>query len=321
MLQVSGLTKRYGTRLAVENLTFSVGDGRICGFLGHNGAGKSTTMNILTGCLAPTAGDAWLDGVNLFDQPEQVKWKIGYLPEIPPVYPNMTPLEYLNFVAGLKGIDKKTVAQQVEKAIEATGLQEMKDRLIGNLSKGFCQRVGIAQAILGDPQIIILDEPMVGLDPHQILEIRNLIRKLGQTHTVILSSHILSEIQEVCTDIIMIAHGKLVACDTLEGLEKRFADEGRIELTARTTEEKLLEVLAPLKARTGEVHIAAQEQGLISAVLHCGADGELPEAVFTAFSQAGISLQRLTRVEGNLEELFLRLTEEAAVQRTEEEGK
>lgn len=310
MLQVSGLTKRYGGHTAVENLSFSVGDGRICGFLGHNGAGKSTTMNMLTGCLAPSAGEAWLDGVNIFDQPELVKGKIGYLPEIPPVYPNMTILEYLQFVAGLKGLNKKEAADHISHAMDVTALKPMANRLIGNLSKGYCQRVGIAQAILGDPQLIILDEPMVGLDPSQILEIRNLICTLGKTHTVILSSHILSEIQSICTDIVLIAHGKLVASDTLEGLSRRFADEGRLELTARCDVEQLRQVLAPLSSRFGTPQWK-QEAELVSAILPCGADTALAEAVFAACAQAGIPLQRLNRVEGTLEEMFLQLTQTA----------
>lgn len=233
MIEVSHLVKQYGTQAAVDDLSFTVEKGQIYGFLGPNGAGKSTTMNILTGYLAPTSGEVTIAGHNILEEPEAARRCIGYLPEIPPVYPEMTVSEYLDFAAGLKKLPSKDRSKFVAEAIDMTGLLEVQHRLIRNLSKGFRQRVGLAQAILGFPEIIILDEPMVGLDPKQIIEIRELIRELGKKHTVILSSHILSEISAICDQILIISHGKLVANDTPEHLIALMQGSGRLELTVK----------------------------------------------------------------------------------------
>lgn len=310
MIQVSQLTKRYGAQTAVDGLSFTMETGQIHGFLGPNGAGKSTTMNMLTGCLAPTSGDAWLDGVNIFDQPEKVKGRIGYLPEIPPVYPEMTPREYLTFVAGLKGVQRHQLEAQVKYALSATGITDVQHRLIGNLSKGYRQRVGISQAVLGQPDIIILDEPSVGLDPRQILQIRELIRQLGKRHTVILSSHILGEIQAVCDHITIIAKGKLVACDSKANLEAAYASS-RLELSVRADREQVRAVLAGLAP--ADALSFAQEGDYLSVTIQ-NSDAQLPEKVFSAFSSAGLPLRRLTTVEGSLEDLFLQLTREGGSQ-------
>lgn len=307
MIEVSGLTKQYGAHIAVDHLSFKMETGQIHGFLGPNGAGKSTTMNMLTGCLAPTEGDVWLDGVNIFDEPERIKGKIGYLPEIPPVYPDMTPREYLQFVAGLKGVEKKNISAQVDYALEATHITNMQNRLIGSLSKGYRQRVGISQAILGDPEIIILDEPTVGLDPRQILQIRSLITELGKSHTVILSSHILSEIQAVCDHITIIAKGKLIACDTKAALEAQFV-QNRLELAVRAEEASVRKLLSAMFNQDDLTVVGTN--GLLSVSARCGKDENLPERVFSAFSQAGIPLHKLSMVEGSLEDLFLDLTRE-----------
>lgn len=233
MIEVSHLVKQYGSQAAVDDLSFTVEKGQIYGFLGPNGAGKSTTMNILTGYLAPTSGEVTIAGHNILEEPETARKCIGYLPEIPPVYPEMTVLEYLDFAAGLKKLSRKERAGFVAEAMEMTGITEVQHRLIRNLSKGFRQRVGLAQAILGFPEIIILDEPMVGLDPKQIIEIRELIRELGKKHTVILSSHILSEISAICDQILIISHGKLVANDTPEHLVNLMQGSGQLELTVK----------------------------------------------------------------------------------------
>lgn len=233
MIEVSHLVKQYGSQAAVDDLSFTVEKGQIYGFLGPNGAGKSTTMNILTGYLAPTSGEVTIAGHNILEEPEAARKCIGYLPEIPPVYPEMTVLEYLDFAAGLKKLSKKERAGFVAEAMEMTGITEVQHRLIRNLSKGFRQRVGLAQAILGFPEIIILDEPMVGLDPKQIIEIRELIRELGKKHTVILSSHILSEISAICDQILIISHGKLVANDTPDHLVNLMQGSGQLELTVK----------------------------------------------------------------------------------------
>lgn len=311
MIEVCGLTKQYGNHTAVDHLSFTMETGQIHGFLGPNGAGKSTTMNMLTGCLAPTEGDVWLDGVNIFDEPERIKGKIGYLPEIPPVYPEMTPREYLQFVASMKGVDKAHLKAQVDYALEATHITDMQNRLIGSLSKGYRQRVGISQAILGEPEIIILDEPTVGLDPRQILQIRSLITELGKRHTVILSSHILSEIQAVCNHITIIAKGKLIACDTKEALEDQFA-KNHLELSVRADESAVRQILQPMFP--DQALIFSKNGDLLTMQVGCGKDDTLPEEVFRAFSKANLPLHRLAMVEGSLEDLFLDLTREGGAQ-------
>ena len=218
MIEVTHLVKRYGDKAAVDDLSFTVEKGQIYGFLGPNGAGKSTTMNIMTGYIAPTSGEVRINDHSILDEPEEARKCIGYLPEVPPVYPEMTVAEYLTFAAELKKLPRKERAKFISDAMELTGTADVQHRLIRNLSKGYRQRVGLAQAILGFPEIIILDEPMVGLDPKQIIEIRDLIRSLSRQHTVILSSHILSEISAICDHIMIIAHGRLVASDTPDNL-------------------------------------------------------------------------------------------------------
>lgn len=243
MITVEHLTKRYGDFTAVDDISFTIEDGHIYGFLGPNGAGKSTTMNIMTGCLAATSGEVKIDGYDIFEQARQAKQCIGYLPEIPPLYTDETPQEYLRFVAEAKGIAKRDIPAEVARVIRETRLTEMENRLIRNLSKGYRQRVGIAQALLGNPRYIILDEPTVGLDPLQIIEIRDLIRELGEKHTVILSSHILSEVQAICESVLIIAHGKLVAFDTPQNLERMLAANNRLVLTAETDEAGMRAIL------------------------------------------------------------------------------
>ena len=220
MIEVKNLSKSYGSIPAVKDISFTVKEGYIYGFLGPNGAGKSTTMNMICGCLATTSGEINVNGYDLTDDPIDAKSCIGYLPEIPPLYTDMTPFEYLEFVGLAKGLRKEELYDDIEYVMEKTGIEDVADRLIRKLSKGYKQRVGIAQAILGYPDIIILDEPTVGLDPIQIIEIRNLIKELGEEHTVILSSHILQEIEAVCDRVIMISQGRIVADDTLEALTR-----------------------------------------------------------------------------------------------------
>ena len=246
MIEVSHLTKRYGGHTAVSNLSFTIEKGQIYGFLGPNGAGKSTTMNIMTGCLAASEGEVRIDGHDIFEEPQQAKRLIGYLPEQPPLYLDRTPREYLTFVGRAKGIKDKTLPEQIGRVMEVTQITDVADRLIKHLSKGYRQRVGIAQALLGDPEVVILDEPTVGLDPKQIIEIRSLIQSLGQKHTVILSSHILSEVQAVCQTILIISKGHLVACDTPENLERLFSGSAAVDLTVEAGEAQTREILAPL---------------------------------------------------------------------------
>lgn len=248
MITVEHLTKRYGSVTAVDDISFTIEDGHIYGFLGPNGAGKSTTMNIMTGCLAATSGEVKIDGFDIFEQARQAKQCIGYLPEIPPLYTDETPEEYLRFVAEAKSIAKRDIPAEITRVMRETRLTEMGGRLIRNLSKGYRQRVGIAQALLGNPRYIILDEPTVGLDPLQIIEIRDLIRELGEKHTVILSSHILSEVQAICESVLIIAHGKLVAFDTPQNLEMMLAANNRLTIVAETDESGLRAILDRQKA-------------------------------------------------------------------------
>lgn len=233
MIEVKNLVKKYGDHTAVDHLSFHVEKGQIYGFLGPNGAGKSTTMNIMTGYIASTSGEVLIDGHNILEEPEAAKKCIGYLPEQPPLYFDMTVAEYLKFAAELKKIPKNERETQIEQVMELTGITAMANRLIKNLSKGYKQRVGLAQAILGYPEIIILDEPTVGLDPKQIIEIRELIKKLSEEHTIILSSHILSEVSAVCDYIMIINHGKLVASDTTENLMNHSLGSNTLELTVK----------------------------------------------------------------------------------------
>jgi ABC-2 type transport system ATP-binding protein len=248
---VKDLVKRYGNHTAVDHLSFHVEKGKIYGFLGPNGAGKSTTMNMLTGYLAATEGQILINGHDISEEPMEAKRCIGYLPELPPLYQDMTPLEYLRFVAELKGVSRKDRDEMLEHIMEETRIMDVKDRLIRHLSKGYRQRVGLAQALVGDPEILILDEPMVGLDPKQIIEIRELIRSLGEKHTVILSSHILSEIASVCDQVMIISHGKLVASDTPENLGGYMKHSDITELQVRGSREACEQAMELLKTIEG----------------------------------------------------------------------
>ena len=251
MIEVKELVKRYSGNIAVDHLNFHVEKGQIYGFLGPNGAGKSTTMNMMTGYLAPTEGQIRINGHDVAEDPMEARKSIGYLPEIPPLYPDMTVLEYLRFAAELKRIPKQERSSEVERVMGETRIKDMENRLIRHLSKGYKQRVGLAQALLGDPEVLILDEPMVGLDPKQIIEIRELIRSLGKKHTVILSSHILSEITSVCDHVLIISHGKLVASDTPENLSRYMKESDALELTVRGSREACEEAMELLKQVKG----------------------------------------------------------------------
>lgn len=309
MIEVKNLTKVYGNHTAVEDLSFTVEDGRIYGLLGPNGAGKTTTMNIMTGCLGATEGEVLVDGLNIFDEPEKVKRKIGYLPEMPPVYPDMTPMEYLTFVARARGVKGKERDAQIEKVIEITQIEEMQDRLIKNLSKGYRQRVGIAQALLGNPEVVILDEPTVGLDPKQIIEIRDLIKSLGEDHTVILSSHILGEVQAVCDHIMIISHGKLVASDTPDNLEKRFSGTATVELSVKGSKERALAVLGGM-ACVSESSVKSEKDGEINLIVAAKGGEDIREELFTAFSDAKLPILNMTLNKASLEDIFLEFTDD-----------
>jgi len=307
VIEVRNLVKRYGRRCAVDHLSFTVEDGQIFGFLGPNGAGKSTTMNIMTGYLAPTDGEVLVDGHNILEEPEEAKRRIGYLPEQPPLYPDMTVREYLSFVAELKGIAKKERKEQLAKAIALTHLEDAERRLIRNLSKGFRQRVGLAQAILGFPKVIILDEPTVGLDPRQVVEIRDVIRQLAEDHTVIISSHILSEIRAICDQVLIIRKGRLVACDTPDRLEEILSADGSIELVAKGSQEAVAAVLQSVPGITQQT-VSPQAGGTTRVTLRTETDSR--EMLFLTFAAAGIPLLELRAKNASLEEVFLDLTAE-----------
>lgn len=257
MIEIRNLVKKYGDHVAVDDISFTVESGKIYGFLGPNGAGKSTTMNMITGYIGNTSGSIVVNGHDILSEPEEVKKQIGYLPEIPPLYMDMTVREYLEFVAELKMIPKQERKDDIKKAIEKTKLEDVSERMIKNLSKGYKQRVGLAQAIMGFPEIIILDEPTVGLDPVQIIEIRDLIKELGKEHTVILSSHILSEIQAVCDYVFIISKGKLVASDTTENLLKNFSEEeADAELVIKGPMKQVEQILEKIENETDiKVHM------------------------------------------------------------------
>ena len=294
MLQVEHLTRRYGPVTAVDDLSFEISEVGVYGFLGPNGAGKSTTMNIMTGCLSATDGTVKISGYDIYDQPREAKRRIGYLPEQPPLYLGETPEEYLRFVGEAKGLRGETLRQQMEAVIEETGIGEMRSRRIDALSKGYRQRVGIAQALLGQPELVILDEPTVGLDPLQILDIRALIAALGKTRTVFISSHILSEVQTMCSKILIIARGKLVAFDTPERLEEQLSSPGEITVAADTGADAARALVAELP---GAASVTVSEEGAGSCRLTVTAGGDdlyaLSREIFRAFAASGSTLSEL----------------------------
>ena len=310
MLQVEHLTRRYGPVTAVDDLSFEISEVGVYGFLGPNGAGKSTTMNIMTGCLSATAGTVKISGYDIYDQPREAKRRIGYLPEQPSLYLGETPEEYLRFVGEAKGLRGETLRQQMEAVIEETGIGEMRSRRIDALSKGYRQRVGIAQALLGQPELVILDEPTVGLDPLQILDIRALIAALGKTRTVFISSHILSEVQTMCSKILIIARGKLVAFDTPERLEEQLSSPGEITVAADTGADVARALVAELP---GAASVTVSEEGAGSCRLTVTAGGDdlyaLSREIFRAFAASGSTLSELRVKKATLEDIFLELTE------------
>ena len=312
MIEVSNLTKKYGDHIAVDHLSFRVEKGQIYGFLGPNGAGKSTTMNIITGYLAATEGTVTIDGKDVQKDPEEAKRAIGYLPELPPLYVDMTVREYLEFVAELKKVPKKERKQQIDEVMEMTQITDMQQRLIRNLSKGYRQRVGLAQAILGYPEVIILDEPTVGLDPKQIIEIRDLIRKLGENHTVILSSHILSEVSAVCDHIMIIAHGKLVASDSPENLQKLMSGSMELNLEVKGSAAAVKSALQEISQidRIEENTEASKNIAKLKVISKENAD--IREQVFYALADAKLPILEMTHAEKSLEDIFLELTEDVA---------
>ena len=310
MIEVNNLVKRYGDHTAVDHLSFKIEKGKIYGFLGPNGAGKSTTMNMITGYIASTEGTVTIDGHDILDEPEQAKKCIGYLPEMPPLYFDMTVLEYMNFVADLKKIPKDKKKSMVAEVMEMVKITDMKNRLIKNLSKGYRQRVGLAQAILGYPEVIILDEPTVGLDPKQIIEIRDLIKSLKKKHTVILSSHILSEVSAVCDYVLIISHGKLVASDTPENLGKLAEGSNTLNLIVKGEKDKICTALGQIEGVKNVTAADAKEEYAWNVTVSTNEDSDVREEVFFKMADAKCPILEMQSRKVSLEEIFLELTED-----------
>lgn len=310
MIEISNLTKRYGNHLAVDNLNLTVEKGKIYGFLGPNGAGKSTTMNIITGYIGATEGTVIVNGFDMFKEPEKAKQCIGYLPEIPPLYMDMTVIEYLKFVADIKKLERDKKEEYIEEAIELARIEGVRDRLIKNLSKGYRQRVGLAQAVLGFPEVIILDEPTVGLDPKQIIEIRDVIKKLGEKHTVILSSHILSEVREICDYIFIISKGKLVASDTTENIEKMAGGE-RLVISVKGDAQSFSDILANISGV--DIYEVEQDGENAKAIVTPEENTDIREQLFYALAENKMPIVLMNMVSDSLEEIFIKLTSDAEI--------
>ena len=302
MIEVRNLTKKYGDHFAVQDISFSLEKGKIYGLLGPNGAGKSTTMNIMTGYIAATSGEVIIEGHDIFKEAEEAKKHIGYLPEIPPLY--------MFTVADLKGVPKSERKSMIGDVMEKVMITNMKDRLIKNLSKGYKQRVGIAQTLIGNPDIIILDEPTVGLDPKQIIEIRTLIKQLGEDHTVLISSHILSEIGAVCDHVVIINKGHLVVSDSTENLEKLFKGQDILCLSAQGELEKIQNILREFPALSIADMKEAEEAETYRFQLKVQDQADYRKQLFFRFAEAGIPLLEISRAGMSLEDIFLEITEE-----------
>lgn len=308
MIEVKNLVKKYGNHTAVDHLNFTIEEGHVYGFLGPNGAGKSTTMNIMTGYLGATEGEVLINGHDILKEPEEAKKQIGYLPELPPLYMEMTVREYLEFVAELKGIAKNKREESINEVEKMVKIWEVENRLIRNLSKGYRQRVGLAQAVLGFPKIIILDEPSVGLDPKQIIEIRELIRQLATKHTVILSSHILAEVREVCDYILIISKGKLVASDTPENLERNLGDSDLIEIETKASPDEVRRILETVDG-IRSISTKHLENGITWAQVQEKKNTDIREKIFQAFAQNHQPLLKLNPLQVSLEDVFMELTQ------------
>lgn len=309
MIEVKNITKKYGNFTAVDNINFKIEEGEIIGLLGPNGAGKSTTMNMITGYIEPTEGEIIVNGYDISKKPKKAKAQIGYMPEGVPLYSDLTVKEFVTYMAELKKVDRKTRKEKVEKIIEQTGLKDVEKKLTRNLSRGYKQRVSMAGALVGKPKILILDEPTVGLDPKQITEIRALIKELGKTHTVILSSHILSEVSQICNKVIIINKGKIVAIDTPENLEKKVESNNTTYVTVEDTENKM----ETIKEKIPEIKeiklIKENEDGTKQYVLESEKDVDLRKIVFNEFAKENITIFEMKKADTTLEDAFMKLIE------------
>ena len=309
MIEVKNVTKKYGNFTAVDNISFNIEEGEIVGLLGPNGAGKSTTMNMITGFIEPTEGEIIIDGNDILKKPKKAKKQIGYMPEGVPLYNDLTVKEFVNYMADLKMVPRKEKKENIQKVLEQTNLVEVKNKLIRNLSRGYKQRVSMAGALVGNPKILILDEPTVGLDPKQITEIRALIKSLGKEHTVILSSHILSEISQICEKVIIINKGKIIAIDTPGNLEEKVKDENAVTLTVEDKENKIEEVTKQIKGIKELKLIKDNEDGTKDYVIKKKKKMDIRKEIFEKYAKAHITIFELKKRETTLEDAFMKLIE------------
>ena len=309
MIEVKNVTKKYGKFVAIDNISFTINDGEIVGLLGPNGAGKSTTMNMLTGFIEQTSGEIIVDSYNTLKRPKKAKKEIGYMPEGVPLYTDLTVKEFVTYMAELKKLYRKTKKEKVQKIIEQTGLKDVQKKLIKNLSRGYKQRVSMAGALVGEPKILILDEPTVGLDPKQITEIRNLIKELGKTHTVILSSHILSEVSQICNKVIIINKGKLVAIDTPENLENKVSNKNCIYLTVEDAENKMKNIKDKIQGINKIDLIKENEDGTKEYVIESKNDIDLRKILFTELAKENITIFEMKKADSTLEDAFMKIIE------------
>ena len=309
MIEVKNVTKKYGKVTAVDNISFTINDGEIVGLLGPNGAGKSTTMNMLTGFIEQTSGTIIIDNYDMLKKPKKAKREIGYMPEGVPLYTDLTVREFVRYMAEIKKVDKKERKEKVEKIIEQTGLKDVQKKLIKNLSRGYKQRVSMAGALVGEPKILILDEPTVGLDPKQITEIRNLIKELGKTHTVILSSHILSEVSQICNKVIIINKGKIVAVDTPEHLEDKVSNNNCIYVTVEDTENKMKDIKDKIKDIEKVELVEENEDGTKEYMIEGKKDVDLRKTIFSEFAKESITIFEMKKADTTLEDAFMKLIE------------
>ena len=309
MIEVKNITKKYGSVVAVDNISFKINEGEIIGLLGPNGAGKSTTMNMITGYIEPTEGEILVESYDISKKSKKAKAQIGYMPEGVPLYSDLTVKEFVTYMAELKKVDRKTRKEKVEKIIEQTGLKDVEKKLTRNLSRGYKQRVSMAGALVGEPKILILDEPTVGLDPKQITEIRALIKELGKTHTIILSSHILSEVSQICNKVIIINKGKIVAIDTPENLEKKVAKNNSTYVTVEDTENKMNTIKEKIADIKDVKLIKENEDGTKQYVLESAEDVDLRKIIFTEFAKENITIFEMKQADTTLEDAFMKLIE------------
>jgi ABC-2 type transport system ATP-binding protein len=308
LIEVKNLTKRYGQHTAIDNLSFGIQKGEIVGFLGPNGAGKSTTMNIVTGYISATEGSVSVGGKDVLEEPMEVKKQIGYLPEQPPLYVEMTVGEYLDFVANIKKVARKGRAEVLNGIMDTVKILDHKDRLIKNLSKGYRQRVGLAQALVGNPPVLILDEPTIGLDPRQIIEIRNLIKELGREHTIVLSSHILPEVTAVCERVIIIHRGHIVASDSIDKLSADMSGGHKLTVRVAGTEARALEAIRAVPAIRSAESLGSREEGSVDIYVEASPDQDVRRPVFYAMSKADCPILMMRSSDISLEDIFIQLT-------------